>query len=108
MEIVRPGCSRFRPPAAGNASNPSVRRKKGIRFSFWLCAAAALRPTAAIGQDSAKSMVRVGTAAFTDYHTQRPGVSRRITVADLPKPYSSPSVDNGPTLVSMPKGVYGG
>jgi glucose/arabinose dehydrogenase len=39
---------------------------------------------------------------FSDYRTQRPGRSRKITVADLPPPHASPSVDNGPELVPRP------
>ena len=46
--------------------------------------------------------IRTGTSAFTDYRTQRPGVSRRITVADLPAPDATRSVDNGPRLVPRP------
>jgi len=45
---------------------------------------------------------RTGPAAFTDYRVQRPGLSRRITAADLPVPRATPSVDNGPKLVPRP------
>ena len=37
-----------------------------------------------------------GKAAFTDYSQEKPGTRRRLSVADLPEPYATPSVDNGP------------
>jgi glucose/arabinose dehydrogenase len=46
--------------------------------------------------------IRTGPAAFTDYRSQRPGVSRRITVADLPGPGATASAANGPRLVRRP------
>jgi glucose/arabinose dehydrogenase len=47
-----------------------------------------------------------GQAAFADYSQQKPGVRRKITVADLPEPKPTESVDNGPTLVSRPEGAW--
>ncbi len=46
-----------------------------------------------------------GAAAMGDWTTDAPGVRRRITVADLPQPYATPDVDNGPTLVPRPPGA---
>lgn len=43
-----------------------------------------------------------GQGALGDWTTDAPGVRRRITVADLPKPYATRSVDNGPKLVKRP------
>ena len=40
---------------------------------------------------------------FSDYRSERPGASHRITVADLPPPRAAESVDNGPFLVPRPK-----
>ena len=51
---------------------------------------------------SAGQTLRTGASAFTDYRTQRPGVARRITVADLPRPNATPAADNGPRLVPRP------
>ncbi|HUI41893.1 MAG TPA: sorbosone dehydrogenase family protein [Terriglobia bacterium] len=48
------------------------------------------------------SNVLRGTDAFADYRTEKPGVIRQITVADLPQPYASKSVDNGARLVARP------
>src|SRR5258708_33485706 len=47
-----------------------------------------------------------GQAAFADYSQQKPGVRRKITLADLPEPKPSESVDNGPTLVQRPEGAW--
>src|SRR5438067_7124544 len=43
---------------------------------------------------------------FSDYRTQAPGVWHKITVADLPAPYASKAVDNGPQLVGRPKDAW--
>jgi glucose/arabinose dehydrogenase len=47
-----------------------------------------------------------GKAAFADYSQQKPGVSRKITVADLPEPDPAEAVDNGPSLVPRPQGAW--
>jgi glucose/arabinose dehydrogenase len=49
--------------------------------------------------------VLTGQGAMGDWTTDAPGVRRRITTADLPKPYESKSVDNGPKLVKRPEGA---
>ena len=46
-----------------------------------------------------------GQDALGDWTTDAPGVRRKITRADLPKPYDTPSVDNGPKLVRRPDGA---
>src|SRR5690348_6008890 len=43
---------------------------------------------------------------FSDYSEQAPGVVHKITVADLPQPYASKSVDNGPDLIPRPKDAW--
>ncbi|MCM3869929.1 MAG: sorbosone dehydrogenase family protein [Pyrinomonadaceae bacterium] len=47
-----------------------------------------------------------GQGALGDWTTDAPGVRRRITVADLPKPYATRSVDNGPKLVKRPLNAW--
>ena len=47
-----------------------------------------------------------GQAAFTDYSQERPGIRRKLTLADLPEPHPDESVDNGPTLVPRPDGAW--
>ncbi|HVI10253.1 MAG TPA: c-type cytochrome [Candidatus Binatia bacterium] len=43
---------------------------------------------------------------FTDFRFEKPGVARKITVADLPKPYATNSADNGPDLVARPENIF--
>jgi glucose/arabinose dehydrogenase len=50
--------------------------------------------------------VITGKAAFTDYTQEKPGVRRKITLADLPAPYATESVDNGADLVKRPEGAW--
>ena len=66
-----------------------------------LLASTALLPSALLAQQTIS-----GQAAFADYSKQKPGVRRKITVADLPQPKPSESVDNGPTLVQRPEGAW--
>jgi glucose/arabinose dehydrogenase len=63
-------------------------------------AAIVLVPAAALAQTV------TGQAAFADYSKQKPGVRRKITVADLPEPHPTESVDNGPALVPRPKDAW--
>jgi glucose/arabinose dehydrogenase len=53
-----------------------------------------------------RSGVLVGQGALGDWTTDAPGVRRRITVADLPPPYATKSVDAGPRGISRPKGAW--
>ncbi|HTV16286.1 MAG TPA: PQQ-dependent sugar dehydrogenase [Acidobacteriaceae bacterium] len=50
--------------------------------------------------------VLTGQNAFTDYTKEHPGVIRHLTVNDLPAPYASKGVDNGPSLVPRPDGAW--
>lgn len=45
-------------------------------------------------------------APFSDFRTQVPGTKHRITARDLPPPFHTPTVDNGPRLVSRPKDAW--
>jgi glucose/arabinose dehydrogenase len=56
--------------------------------------------------DDMRGPVRTGQAAFADYKKQAPGVVRKITVADLPKPYATKSAGNGPTVVPRPSDAW--
>jgi glucose/arabinose dehydrogenase len=49
--------------------------------------------------------VMSGRDAFGDWATDAPGVRRKITVADLTRPYDSPSAQNHPKLVERPEGA---
>jgi glucose/arabinose dehydrogenase len=41
-------------------------------------------------------------SAFSDFRSERPGTIHRITAADLPAPFASPSVSNAPKVVPRP------
>ncbi|MDD5543108.1 MAG: sorbosone dehydrogenase family protein [Acidobacteriia bacterium] len=43
---------------------------------------------------------------FHDYRTEKPGQTYKITVADLPRPYTTHSVDNGPRLIRRPADAW--
>jgi glucose/arabinose dehydrogenase len=49
--------------------------------------------------------VLTGAAARGDWTTDAPGVRRRLTPADMDKPYETKSVDNGPRIVPRPAGA---
>jgi glucose/arabinose dehydrogenase len=50
--------------------------------------------------------ILTGKSALGDWTTDAPGVRRRITTADLPTPYETRSVDNGPRLVPRPADAW--
>jgi glucose/arabinose dehydrogenase len=54
---------------------------------------------------AADDKLRTGRAAFGDWTEDAPGARRKITVADLPPPNQTSSADNGPDVVSRPKGA---
>jgi glucose/arabinose dehydrogenase len=47
-----------------------------------------------------------GQAAMGDWTTDAPGVRRKITPQDMPQPYATKSVDNGPREVSRPANAW--
>jgi glucose/arabinose dehydrogenase len=66
--------------------------------AYCLFAAAAAGPKAA--------NVITGKAALADYTQQKPGAFRKITLADLPQPFESESVDNGPQQTARPADAW--
>ena len=46
--------------------------------------------------------VLTGQDAFTDYSTESPGIQRKITAADLPKPFNTESANNKAQIVKRP------
>lgn len=52
------------------------------------------------------SEVKTGQEAFTDYSQEKPGTFRKITVADLPKPYATESASNSPKLIEKPESAW--
>ncbi|HEX3124012.1 MAG TPA: PQQ-dependent sugar dehydrogenase [Rhodanobacteraceae bacterium] len=63
-----------------------------------------MAPVAKIAEPSAAAAITTPEPAppFTDFRYEVPGKSRKITVADLPQPYATPSAGNGPRLVARP------
>jgi glucose/arabinose dehydrogenase len=43
---------------------------------------------------------------FSDYRTQKPGATHKITAQDLPAPFVTKSVDNGPDQAKRPDGAW--
>ena len=44
-------------------------------------------------------------APFSDYRVEKPGTMHKITVADLPAPFATEAVNNGPKVVPRPSGA---
>jgi glucose/arabinose dehydrogenase/mono/diheme cytochrome c family protein len=72
-----------------------------------------LRPSSAqktISLPSGYQPVPTNAAApqepFTDFRFEQPGKMRKIGVQDLPAPYSTESANNGPQLVTRPRGAW--
>ncbi len=85
--------------------NSSMRRVCFVALStigataFWSAA------HAAPDESNVKDVI-TGKAAFHGYQGQHPGVIRKITVADLPQPYATKGVSNGPTVVPRPANAW--
>ena len=87
-------------------------RVKGKRVQSGLTAAAlvaagsvSIMGSSRVEAQSAQAPI-TGTAAFADYTQEKPGVFRKLTVADLPQPKEDESVDNGPSVVARPEGAW--
>jgi glucose/arabinose dehydrogenase len=65
-----------------------------------LCVTAAL--FAGFGHASAETATLTGDAAFGDWRSDKPGVSRLIRPADLPRPGATPSAANFSRVVARP------
>ena len=53
----------------------------------------------------ASAQARTGEDAFGDWRTDAPGVARRITPADMPKPFASPPTAAPSAIVARPSGA---
>jgi glucose/arabinose dehydrogenase len=47
-----------------------------------------------------------GQAAFADWNQQKPGVRRKITIADLPQPKPEEAVNNTPRVITRPADAW--
>ena len=68
--------------------------------------AAGVGTLAVLAAPPTEPAILTGQAAFTDYTKQSPGTWRKITVADLPKPYATAASSNGPDVVARPEGAW--
>ncbi len=50
--------------------------------------------------------VLTGQSAFTNYKLEKPGLKRKITLADLPQPYATQSAENGAHIVPRPANMW--
>ena len=74
-------------------------------LAFTLLALPAATPLLAQAQSGQVQTV-TGQAAFADWNQQKPGVRRKITLADLPAPAPDEAVNNGPHLVARPDDAW--
>jgi len=61
---------------------------------------------AASPDNSKMTNVVTGEVAFHGFDGQKPGLVRKITVADLPKPYATEGVSNSPHVVPRPSNAW--
>jgi glucose/arabinose dehydrogenase len=83
-------------------------RKAALIFAF----AALLISISLYAQQKSQSSKRssgsviTGHAAFTDYSQEKPGVRRKITIADLPEPDPQEAVENHPRMAARPENTW--
>lgn len=70
------------------------------------CASAPDKPAKSRPANTLASKTLTGKEALGDWTTDAPGVRRRLTLEDLPAPYTTPSIDNGPHMVPRPEGAW--
>jgi glucose/arabinose dehydrogenase len=100
-------------PSSPALLSPADRRRRLLGLALLSAAASGL------GANCGRAQVRharvvipqpgavlTGKAALGDWTTDAPGVRRRITPADMPPPYETPSVDNGPEVIRRPDGAW--
>lgn len=46
------------------------------------------------------------SAPFSDYRSEKPGTTHKITPPDLPAPYATKSATNGPSIIDRPKDAW--
>ncbi len=105
-----------------NCSRPRVRVRRFVLMATLLCAVVVgctgeaemqkqqtrsnATPARKREEPTPPNGVLTGKAALGDWTTDAPGVRRRLTTADLPQPFDTKSVDNGPRLVPRPEGAW--
>ena len=81
-----------------------VRYGRQVRSPSWRPLPGAFAQQVPVGGYDADPLL-TGPAAYGDWTKDRPGLRRKITTADLPAPYATRSVGNGPSLVRPPRGA---
>jgi hypothetical protein len=85
-----------------DARRPQLRPlRQGLSLAVLLATAT---PATLLAQDQVDDShgVRTGAAALGDWRADAPGVWRKITPADLPQPFATPSASNTPGVVARP------
>jgi glucose/arabinose dehydrogenase len=72
-------------------------------IGIWSTALVGIAAIVLVGQSSP---VLTGAIAYGDWRGDAPGVRRKISVADMPPPYATPSVNNGPTVLARPADAW--
>ena len=67
---------------------------------------AATQPKQAAADENTAGNWPAPKAPFTDFRYESPGTTRKITVADLPQPYATPSAGNAPQVVARPADAW--
>jgi len=75
------------------------------RWGIALLVVVCLGGLALFSEDEKPHDVVTGPAAFHSFEAEHPGVYRKITVADLPAPFVTPSVSNSPQGAKRPVGA---
>ena len=92
-------------PAWGNL--PAKQRWEIVSYVETLGSAASARTTAkAAPERAATSNLAPPKPPFTDFRYEKPGVTRKISLSDLPAPYATQSASNGPKVVARPEGAW--
>jgi len=61
--------------------------------------------TSTIAAMASQAQVLTGAAAYGDWRTDAPGVTRRISPTDMPKPFASPPTASPSAIVARPTGA---
>jgi len=81
-------------------------RNIAIVFMFAILVVVVVIRSGVLGTEAESPASLSVTPPFSNYSSQAPGVVHKITVADLPKPYASESVDNGADLIDRPSDAW--
>ena len=83
-----------------------VKKAVGVAVGLVLFAAGIAATAGHLGVRKTLHQVRTGKSAMDNWATDAPGVRRHITVSDLPAPYATKGVDNGPRIVRRPENAW--